>query len=164
MDMRLGNLLTLCLLALCLTACSLPHSENDSGTPNTSGKAEGPIGGQISSDSQSAFGPLLNRIWRVSNSSYGPASGSIYIFLSNGALLETSCVETYRIAVWSVDKSQPDTLRVVEDQQQVFTATLGESTSNTLHLHQKLLRSTEVHDVTLSAIEGKFVCPDLPKK
>ncbi len=80
MDLRLGNLLILCSLTLCLTACSLTHSGNESGTPNSSRKAEGPASGQISSASQSAFAPLLNRIWRVSNSPYGPASGSIYIF------------------------------------------------------------------------------------
>jgi hypothetical protein len=71
-------------------------------------------------------------------------------------LLETSCVETYRIATWSVDKTQPDTLRVVEDQQAVFTATLAESTGSTLH-------SGEVQDITLTAVDEEFVCPDLPK-
>jgi hypothetical protein len=83
------------------------------------------------------FAPLLSRIWRVSDSAYGSAAGSIYIFLPKGTLRETSCVETYRIATWSVDKPQLDTLRVVEDQQPVFTATLGESSGSTLLLHQK---------------------------
>jgi hypothetical protein len=54
-------------------------------------------------------------------------------------------------------------LRVTEDQQAVFAATLGESTANTLHLHRKLLRGAEVQDVTLSAVDSEFVCPDLPK-
>jgi hypothetical protein len=112
---------------------------------------------------RSAFAPLLGRIWRVSNTPYGPASGSIYIFLPNGTLLETSCVETYRVAVWSVDQSEPDTLRVVEDQQAVFTLTLGESTTNTWHLHKKLLRSAEVQDLILSAVDSEFVCSDLRK-
>jgi hypothetical protein len=114
-------------------------------------------------DAKSAFAPLLGRIWRVSDAPYGPASGSIYIFLPNGTLLETSCLETYRVAVWSVDQSQPNMLRVTEDQQAVFAATLGESTANTLHLHRKLLRGAEVQDVTLSAVDSEFVCPDLPK-
>jgi hypothetical protein len=72
-------------------------------------------------------------------------------------------VETYRIALWSVEKSHPDALRVVEDQQPAFTASLGEAVGNTLHLHQKLLRSAETVDITLTAIDGEFVCPDLPK-
>jgi hypothetical protein len=114
-------------------------------------------------DAKSAFAPLLGQIWRVSDAPYGPASGSIYIFLPNGTLLETSCVETYRVAVWSMDRSQPNMLRVIEDQQAVFTATLGESTANTLHLHKKLLRGAEVQDVTLSAVDSEFACPDLRK-
>ncbi|MGC2768712.1 MAG: hypothetical protein WB607_24630 [Candidatus Acidiferrum sp.] len=72
-------------------------------------------------------------------------------------------METYRIATWSVDKTQPDTLRVVEDQQAVFTATLAESTGSTLHLRKKLLHSGEVQDITLTAVDEEFVCPDLPK-
>ncbi len=72
-------------------------------------------------------------------------------------------METYRIAVWSVDKAQPDTLRVVEDQQKVFTATIGEASSTTLHLHQKMIRSAEIRDITLTAVDGEFVCADLPK-
>lgn len=72
-------------------------------------------------------------------------------------------METYRIAVWSVDKAQPDALRVVEDQQQVFTATVGEASGGSLHLHQKMIRSAETRDITLTAVDGEFVCPDLPK-
>jgi hypothetical protein len=106
---------------------------------------------------------LVGRIWRVSDAPYGHASGSIYIFLPNGTLLETSCVETYRIALWSVDKARPDTLRVVEDQQPAFTAKMGEASANTLHLQRKLLRSAEVQDITLTAVDAEFVCPDLPK-
>jgi hypothetical protein len=106
---------------------------------------------------------LLNKIWRRSGSPYGAASGSIYIFLSNGTLLETSCVETYRIALWSVDPVKPDTLRVEEDEREAFTATLGEAAGNTLHLKQTLLHQSEPQDVTLTAVEGEFVCTDLPK-
>jgi hypothetical protein len=72
-------------------------------------------------------------------------------------------VETYRIAAWSVDKAQPDTLRVVEDQQHVFTATVGEASGATLHLHQKMIRGPETRDINLTAVDGEFVCPDLPK-
>jgi len=48
---------------------------------------------------------LFSRIWQVTNAPSKPASGSIYIFLANGTLLETSCVETYRIATWTIDKT-----------------------------------------------------------
>jgi hypothetical protein len=127
-----------------------------------------PQGGSIlrleaSSAPKTGFEQLTGRVWRVSDAPYGPASGSIYIFLANGTLLETSCVETYRIALWSVDKTQPDTLKVVEDQQAVFSATLAEATDKTMHLRRKLLRSGEVQDITLTAVDSELVCPDLPK-
>jgi len=57
-----------------------------------------------------------------------PPSGSIYIFLSNGTLLQTSCVETYRVAAWTVDKSAPRVLRVVEDGQLACTAKIAQLT------------------------------------
>ncbi len=154
-----GSLRVLCVLAVCLAACSKTGT-----TGATPANADSDAAGQnFAGDSKAFFAPLFSRIWRVSNSPYGPASGAIYIFLSNGTLLETSCVETYRIAVWSVDKAQPDTLRVVEDQQQVFTATVGEVSGATLHLRQKMIRSAETRDITLTAVDGEFVCPDLPK-
>jgi hypothetical protein len=149
--------------SLSLFACSKNQTENPTGAAAPRDKPKGTIQAEISSDPRFAFSALLNRIWRVSNAPYGPASGSIYLFLPNGTLLETSCVETYRIAAWSVDKTQPDTLRVVEDQQAVFTASLAESTGSTLHLRKKLLLSGEVQDITLTAVDGEFVCPDLPK-
>ena len=106
---------------------------------------------------------LFSRIWRVTNSPSKPASGSIYIFLANATLLETSCVETYRIATWRIDKTAPSVLRVVEDNQLAFTAVITELTDNTLRLQQSLVRSNEKRNITLKAVEGEFVCPDLPK-
>jgi hypothetical protein len=148
-------------LAFCLFACSKTQTGARSNT--VSDKPPGTDARTVSSDPQSAFAPLVGRIWRVSDAPYGPASGSIYIFLPNGTLLETSCVETYRIAVWSVDQEHPDELRVVEDQRSVFIARIGEASANTLHLHRKLLMSAEVQDITLTAVDSEFVCPDLRK-
>jgi hypothetical protein len=106
---------------------------------------------------------LFSRIWRVTNAPSKPASGSIYIFLANGTLLETSCVETYRIATWTIDKKAPSVLRVVEDQQLTFTAAITELTDTTLRLSQDLVRSHEKRTITLTAVEQEFVCPDMPK-
>ena len=58
---------------------------------------------------------LFSHVWRVTKAPSTPPPGSIYIFLPNGTLLETSCVETYRIATWTVEKAAPRVLRVVED-------------------------------------------------
>jgi hypothetical protein len=150
--------LFLLLVPMC---CSKPQGANDSNGSASSASSESHQTVQTSSTSN--FKPLLNRIWKVSNSPYGPAAGSIYVFLENGTLLETSCVETYRIALWSVDKTQPNTMTVVEDGQPVFTATPGESTGQILRLQQKMIRGGESRDITLSAAETEFVCPDIRK-
>jgi hypothetical protein len=153
--------LALCAAAFCLLSCS--------GTPTSSSSkpAARPSDSRATDASKAAregnFAPLVGRVWRVSAAPYGPASGSIYIFLPNGTLLETSCVETYRIATWSVDPAEPSSLRVIEDRRPAFSATLGEASGNTLHLHQKLLHSSETRELTLTAVDGEFVCPDLRK-
>lgn len=106
---------------------------------------------------------LFSRIWLVTNAPGKAAPGSIYIFLANGTLLETSCVETYRIATWTIDKKTPSVLRVVEDNRLAFTAEITELTDSALRLRQNLARSNESRNITLKAIEQEFVCPDLPR-
>ena len=108
---------------------------------------------------------LFSRIWRFtdSNRPSTPPLSSIYIFLPNGTLLETSCAETYRIATWTIDKQAPLVLRVVEDGQLAFTATISELTDTTLRLQQILVRNNEKRELTLTAVEKEFVCPDFRK-
>lgn len=106
---------------------------------------------------------LFSHIWRVSDAPDAPLPGRIFIFLPNGTLLETSCVETYRIATWTIDKSAPTVLRVVEDGQLAFTAVIAELTDTTLTLQNTLVRSDDQQTVTLTAVEEEFVCPDLPR-
>ena len=107
---------------------------------------------------------LFSRAWRVSPSAYGEASGSIYVFLPNGTLLETSCVETYRIATWKVDPANDGKLVIQEDNRPAFTATFSAADDNTMHMTQALmLGQREVKDITLTGIEKEFVCPDMKK-
>jgi hypothetical protein len=106
---------------------------------------------------------LFSHIWRVTASPSQSSSGSIYIFLPNGTLLETSCVEPYRIATWTIDKAAPRVLQVVEDGQPAFTAVIAQLSDTTLRLQQTLVQSNEKRDLTLTAVEQEFVCPDLPK-
>lgn len=106
---------------------------------------------------------LFSHIWRVSDDSSQPQSSSIYIFLPNGTVLETSCTETYRIATWTVDKAAPNVLKVEENGELAFTATIAELTNATLQLQENLAKSNETKDVRLSAVEQAFVCPDLPR-
>ena len=72
-------------------------------------------------------------------------------------------METYRIATWTVDKATPRELHVVEDRQLAFTANIVELSDSALRLQKQLVRSKETQDVRYSAIEGEFVCPDMPK-
>lgn len=72
-------------------------------------------------------------------------------------------METYRIATWTVEKASPRELRIVEDQQLAFTANIAELTDATLTLQKHLARSKETQNVTLTAVEGEYVCPDLAK-
>jgi hypothetical protein len=101
--------------------------------------------------------PLFSHIWRVTTAPTTPASGSINIFLANGTMLNGSCVETYGIFPWTIDKAQPNILRVVENNQLAYTAEILELTNSTLKLKKNLVRSNETQEVTLTAIEQEFV-------
>jgi hypothetical protein len=108
--------------------------------------------------------PFFNKIWHIDSPTPYPNSSSIYIFLRNGTLLETSCVETYRVATWKPDPKTPGTLEVTEDGRPAFTATVAAASPQTLRLHQvMLLGDKAAHNLNLTAIEREFVCPDLPK-
>lgn len=151
----------LSLLLIGLIACSqVSNAENSQ--PQTSVEVS-PTSTPAKTASDGNLTQLFSRIWRVTKAPSQPASGSIYIFLPNGTLLETSCVETYRIATWTIDKKAPRVLRVVEDGQLAFTAAIAELTDTRLRLQQNLVRSKEKRDITLTAVEQEFVCPDLPK-
>ncbi len=101
---------------------------------------------------------LFSRIWHVTNAPSKPAPGSIYIFLANGTMLQTSCGETYRVATWTIDKKAPSVLRVVEDHRLAFTAVITELTDNTLRLQQSLVRSKEKRTIEMKAVPGELLC------
>ncbi len=107
---------------------------------------------------------MFDRVWQVTQAPTPPAKGSIYIFLANGTLLQTSCTETYRIATWTIAKNTPDVLRVVEDGRLVYTAKIVKLSATNLQLDRTLLPSNERQSIALTAITKEFVCPDLPKK
>ena len=133
-------------LALTLTACSHVPTSNDPPAP-----------------ARPAADPLFQHAWQLTQAPTLPARGSLYVFLANGTLLETSCGEPYRIALWTRDPADPHVLHVVEDQLPVFTATIADVNDKTLHLQQKLTRVAVTNDLTFTAIDQEFVCPDLPK-
>ncbi|MBW4541040.1 MAG: hypothetical protein KME43_18160 [Myxacorys chilensis ATA2-1-KO14] len=165
----------LSILLMGLIACSQSPSA-ESSQPSTSVAASpsagspkpassvpaSPVSSQASSNGD--LTQLFSRVWRVTKAPSTPASGSIYTFLPNGTLLQTSCVEPYRISTWTIDKNAPRVLRVVEDGQLAFTATISQLSDTTLQLQQTLVRSNENRNITLSAVQQEFVCPDLPKR
>lgn len=104
---------------------------------------------------------LTGRIWKIEQPLSG-FLGSIYVFLQNGTLLETSCKETYRIAKWSTD-ADSRTIQVVEDGQPAFTATILEAGPENVRLQRKL-RHGETDELKLTAMTGEFVCPDLRQR
>jgi hypothetical protein len=112
---------------------------------------------------QSAPRVLFGHIWKVTQAPTKPALGSIYIFLPNKTLLMTSCVETYRISKWSLDPQQPNVLRVVEDGISPYTLSITKQSNRELRVTEKLTRTGETREFTLSAVTDEFVCPDLPK-
>lgn len=107
--------------------------------------------------------PLFSKIWRVSEAPSEPALGSINVFLPNGTLLQTSCVETYLIGGWTIDKEQPNVLQVSENGMPAYTAQIVELTDTTLQLQLTLTQTNETQNITLTAVEDEFVCPDLPR-
>jgi hypothetical protein len=107
----------------------------------------------------SAVGQLVGHIWRVEQPTSG-FLGTIYIFVADGSLLETSCKETYRIARWSTDQQSPSTIQVVEDGQPAFTGTVLDASGANLRL-QRRLRHGETDELKFTAVPDEFVCPDL---
>lgn len=106
---------------------------------------------------------LTGRIWLAAGTNSPQPKGSLVIFLPNGTLLNTSCVETYRISTWEIDPKQPDVLRVNEDGRPAYTAKITQLSSTTLAMRQTLTRSKEVRNVRFQSARKEFVCPDLPR-
>ncbi|WP_416670479.1 hypothetical protein [Egbenema bharatensis] len=138
----------------------------DLGTDHQNGDGS-PIEGETTPEAERIPGDLtrlFEKIWLVTEATTEPAFGSLYVFLPNGTLLSTSCGETYRIATWLVpDREIPDVLEVTEDGEVAYRAEFLELTSTTLRLRQDLVRSGETVEVTFTAVEEEFVCPDLPR-
>jgi hypothetical protein len=150
------------LMGMGLIDCSRgPGAENKSNSALTK---ESPLTSPAVAATNTNPDQLFGRIWRISKATSAPAPGSIYIFLSNGTLLETSCVETYRVATWTADRKDPGVLQITEDGRPAFTAKVIESTDKMLRLQQTLLMGgKESRELTLTSVDQEFVCPDLRK-
>jgi hypothetical protein len=104
-----------------------------------------------------ATGPLVNTVWRVTSGNRAP--GTLFVFLSGGTLVMTSCVEVYRLATWRAETT--DRLTIVEDTTVQYTADIQALSQNSLSLRLNL--RSEEFDLTLEAAQAPFGCPDLPR-
>jgi hypothetical protein len=150
------RMMSVLLLAASFAGCATHVPTAGSDTARSSQKTE-------SSGKAAGDDLLFQRAWRVTSAPSQAAFGSMYIFLANGTLVETSCGEPYRIATWTRDPKDAYVLHVVEDKQPAFTGTIRELSATTLQLEQKLTRGKDVRALTLTGVDGEFVCPDLPK-
>jgi hypothetical protein len=104
-----------------------------------------------------AVDPLVGKVWLRSD--VGAPPGELRIFLPDGSLLMSSCVETYRIVRWQ--RIAPDTIRWDEDGVSV-EAGLNALGAAELQLELRL-RGGERQLQHYQALNAARVCPDLPR-
>ena len=138
------------LVATVLTGCTPSQDATPRSTPR-----DAPVAPVTATNL--VAGPLVNTVWRVTSGNRAP--GTLFIFLSNGTLMMTSCVEVYRLATWRAETT--DRLTIVEDVTVQYTADIQALSEDSLSLRLNL-RSEQV-DLTLEAAQAPFVCPDLPR-
>jgi hypothetical protein len=100
---------------------------------------------------------LTDKVWLVT--AQGRAPGSLYIFLADGTLMMTSCVETYRLATWQLQGD--DRLLVTEDPTTSYIVRVVDLGGRDLRLRLEFVG--ENVDLELRAADAPIVCPDLPR-
>lgn len=99
---------------------------------------------------------LRDRVWI--EQSAGAAPGSFRAFLSDGTLVMTSCVETYRLAPW---RWVSDGRIVWEEDGRNINAEVAVVSDDTLALAIEIADGI-IQTRTFKAAESPIVCPDLP--
>jgi len=94
------------------------------------------------------------RVDRADRGAVRTAPGSLYVFLSDGTLLMTTCVETYRLATWRW--SGGGRLEVTEDPITRYTARVLVIEERDLTLRLELVR--ESVELRLRAADVPVVC------
>ena len=101
---------------------------------------------------------LTNKVWLLTAPA-GRAPGSLYVFLADGTLMMTSCVETYRLATWQLQGD--DRLLVTEDPTTSYVVRVIDLGERDLRLRLELIG--ENVDLELRTADAPIVCPDLPR-
>jgi len=147
----------LLLAATVLAGCS-PSGSPPESVPPPAGPALSQASAQPAQAIPDRQALLLKHIWELT-SPEGRPPRSIYVFLPDGSLLMTSCVETYRIASWT--PSEGGQIEIREDGQTRYLATITELTDSTLRLKLNLI--SEEIELGFRKAEPQTVCPDLPR-
>lgn len=137
--------------AACVGACA---PANDAGSRDD---AQQPAA-SASSAPESLAARVEGKAWSIVAPA-DAAPGSIYVFLPNGSLLMTSCVEPYRVATWRA--MNESTLAIEEDPDTRYEATVASATDTQLRL--ALALRNETRELTLRELAAPYVCPDLPR-
>ncbi len=128
----------LCLLSLCVSvsaACSPPAITNEATNNRLA---------------------LVDRVWTSTDPAAAP--GSLRVFVSDGTLVMTSCVEVYRLARWQ--QTAEDQIEWDEDGARI-QASIVDATDDRLHLQLQLV--SEARDEEYEIARSPRVCPDLPR-
>jgi hypothetical protein len=99
---------------------------------------------------------LTDRLWMLTPGDSRP--GVFRIFLSSGAMIEGSCVETYRVSEWSRNEAG----KIVWKEDVVdISADIVSVDDAALTLGVNLADGQKVETYAVAA--APFVCPDLPR-
>ncbi len=107
-------------------------------------------------DAGAAPALLTDRVWTRSDA--GAPPGVLWIFLSNGTLVQDSCWETHRLSRWAADASGE--LRWQEDSAEI-RATIAELTQQSLVLRLQLVGGVEEQRYVAATVP--YLCPDMPR-
>jgi hypothetical protein len=132
-----------------LVACSSPEVPPVAGVGRSAPAAE---------RDESAGPRFVDKVWRIT-APVGRPPGSLHVFLSDGTLLMTSCVETYRLAQWTLDT--PASMTITEDSQTRYRAEITALDDQRLEL--KLHLRSETVDLVMTVANTPYVCPDMKR-
>ena len=98
--------------------------------------------------------PLVGQIWTATHA--GAAPGSLKVFLADGTLVMTSCVETYRLSRWS--RVSPQRIAWEEDGAKIEAEA---ATQGPDRLELRLLLRGGVRTETYTSAGVPFTCPPM---
>lgn len=111
-------------------------------------------GGQQAPAGAPTADPLIGRAWTATHA--GAAPGTVRVFLADGTLVMTSCVESYRLSRWS--RVSPTRIAWEEDTVRIDADVVG-PTADVLELRLLLKGDTRSETYTSAAVP--FTCPSL---